>query len=57
MQNKYDLNISPPSPYLKKENITEQLKMNVLNQIPDGVNKVKKLVVRGVIKHDTSSNK
>jgi|GEM_PF-7049733 len=56
MQNKYDLNIAPQSPYINKSKAIEQLKENVINEIPDNVNKVKKLVIRGVIKHDTSSN-
>ena len=56
MQNKYDLNISTKSPYENKSNTSEKLKQNLINEIPNNVNKVKKLVIRGVIKHDSSSN-
>lgn len=56
MQNKYDLNITTKSPYDNKNNTSEKVKQNLINEIPNNVNKVKKLVIRGVIKHDASSN-
>lgn len=56
MQNKYDLNIPTKSPYENKSNTSEKLNQNLINEIPNNVNKVKKLVIRGVIKHDATSN-
>lgn len=56
MKNKYDLEIAPPNSYINKNKANEQHKSSVMNEIPDNVNKVKKRVIRGVIKHGTTSN-
>lgn len=57
MQNKYDLNITAPSSYINKNKSSELPKTNVMNEIPDNANRVRKKTIRGVIKHDASSNK
>jgi hypothetical protein len=56
MNNKYDLNINAPSSYTSKNKVLELPKANVVNEIPDNANKVRKKIIRGVIKHDTPSN-
>jgi hypothetical protein len=56
MQAKYDVIITPPSSYAIKQKATEQLKSNIVNEIPDNLNKVKKTVIRGMIKHDSLPN-
>lgn len=56
MQNKYDLNINAPGSYTSKNKSLELPKINLMNEIPDNANKVRKKVIRGVIKHDAPSN-
>lgn len=58
MPSNYELNLEKHNPYsTNKKDASEQIKKEVLTEIPDSVNKVKKRVVRGVIKHDAASDK
>ena len=56
MTNNYDVKVEPPKSYNKNEiNEINEIK-NLVNEIPDNQKKVKKMVIKGVIRHDTASN-
>lgn len=55
MPNKFDIPISIPNGYSSQDS-TNKIEKIKPKEVPDNINKVRKKLIKGVLRHDASSN-